>query len=113
MLLRPVKSRILFKQMLGRGTREGERYRDKTHFTVFDCFGGTLLEYFRKTTGITENLPSGPVRTLHEIVEEIWQNRDTAYNVGCLVKRLQRFDKALTGEAREAITRPRSSLTSQ
>ncbi len=70
-LLRPVKSRILFEQMLGRGTRRGERYRDKTHFTVFDCFDGTLLEYFRKTTGITEDLPSGPVRTPHEIVEEI------------------------------------------
>jgi type I restriction enzyme R subunit len=102
-LLRPVKSRILFEQMVGRGTRRGERYRDKTHFTVFDCFDGTLLEYFRKTTGITEDLPTGPVRTLHEIVEEIWQNRDTAYNVGCLVKRLQRMDKALTGEAREAL----------
>jgi type I restriction enzyme R subunit len=102
-LLRPVKGRILFEQMLGRGTRMGERYRDKTHFTVFDCFDGTLLEYFRKTTGITEDLPTGPVRTLHEIVEEIWQNRDTTYNVGCLAKRLQRFDKALTGEAREAL----------
>ena len=76
-LLRPVKSRILFEQMLGRGTRKGEQYPDKSHFTVFDCFDGTLLEYFRKTTGITEELPSGPVRTLHEIVEEIWQNRDT------------------------------------
>jgi type I restriction enzyme R subunit len=102
-LLRPVKSRILFEQMLGRGTRKGERHRDKTHFTVFDCFDGTLLEYFRKTTGITEDLPTGPVRTLHEIVEEIWQNRDTSYNVGCLAKRLQRLDRALTGEAREAL----------
>jgi type I restriction enzyme R subunit len=102
-LLRPVKSRILFEQMLGRGTRKGERHPDKTHFTVFDCFDGTLLEYFRKTTGITEDLPSGPVRTLHEIVEEIWQNKDTDYNVGCLRKRLQRIDKALSGEAREAL----------
>ena len=41
--LRPVKSRILFEQMLGRGTRKGEKYPDKDHFTVFDCFDGTLL----------------------------------------------------------------------
>jgi type I restriction enzyme R subunit len=102
-LLRPVKSRILFEQMLGRGTRKGERHPDKTHFTVFDCFDGTLLEYFRKTTGITEDLPTGPVRTFHEIVEEIWQNRDAAYNVGCLVKRLQRIDRSLSGEARETL----------
>ena len=83
-LLRPVKSRILFVQMLGRGTRLGERYPDKSHFTVFDCFDGTLLEYFRDATNETEDLPTGPTRTLHEIVEAIWQNTDTAYNVGCL-----------------------------
>ena len=46
--LRPVKSRILFEQMLGRGTRAGEKFPDKSHFTVFDCFDGTLLEYFRR-----------------------------------------------------------------
>src|SRR5262249_9703083 len=55
--LRPVKSRILFEQMLGRGTRKGEKYPDKSHFTVFDCFDGTLLAYFRKATGITAELP--------------------------------------------------------
>jgi type I restriction enzyme, R subunit len=52
-LLRPIKSRILFEQMLGRGTRKGENISDKSHFTVFDCFDGTLLEYFRKATAIT------------------------------------------------------------
>jgi type I restriction enzyme R subunit len=102
-LLRPVKSRILFVQMLGRGTRLGERYPDKSHFTVFDCFDGTLLEYFRDATNETEDLPTGPTRTLHEIVEAIWENKDTAYNLGCLRKRLQRIDKDLSGEAREAL----------
>lgn len=34
--LRPVKSRVLFEQMLGRGTRRSEEIR-KTHFTVYDC----------------------------------------------------------------------------
>src|SRR5262249_7280743 len=50
--LRPVKSRILFEQMLGRGTRKGEKHPDKSHFVVFDCFDGTLLEYFRNATAI-------------------------------------------------------------
>ncbi|MCX5658007.1 MAG: DEAD/DEAH box helicase family protein, partial [Candidatus Omnitrophica bacterium] len=50
--LRPVKSRILFEQMMGRGTRLCPEI-NKTHFTVFDCFGGTLLEYFKQTTSIT------------------------------------------------------------
>src|SRR5262249_25652263 len=48
--LRPVKSRILFEQMLGRGTRKGERFPDKSHFVVFDCFDGSLLEFFRNAT---------------------------------------------------------------
>ena len=47
--LRPVKSRILWVQMLGRGTRKCPEI-NKTKFTVFDCFDGTLIEYFKNTT---------------------------------------------------------------
>jgi hypothetical protein len=32
--------------MIGRGTRKGEHYPDKSHFVVVDCFDGTLLELF-------------------------------------------------------------------
>ena len=98
--LRPVKSRILFEQMLGRGTRKGERFPDKSHFTVFDCFDGTLLAYFKQTTGITVEAPVPPSRTITEIIEDIWSNRDRQYNIGCLVKRLHRIDKEMAGEAR-------------
>ncbi|OGV65077.1 MAG: hypothetical protein A3K19_20420 [Lentisphaerae bacterium RIFOXYB12_FULL_65_16] len=98
--LRPVQSRILFEQMLGRGTRLGEKYPDKSHFTVFDCFAGTLLRRFQQATAITASLPVGPSRTIAEIIEDIWNNRDRAYNTRCLVKRLQRIDKEMSGEAR-------------
>jgi type I restriction enzyme R subunit len=99
--LRPVKSRILFEQMLGRGTRKGEKYSDKSHFTVFDCFDGTLFAYFKQATAMTEEAPAGPTRSITEIIDEIWRNRDRDYNVRCLVKRLQRIDKEMSGEARE------------
>ncbi len=103
--LRPVKSRILFEQMLGRGTRKGERFPDKSHFVVFDCFDGTLLEYFRKTTGMTIEPPEGDGKSIPQIIEEIWQNKDRDYNVRRLVKRLQRVDKQMSGEARELFAR--------
>lgn len=99
--LRPVKSRILFEQMLGRGTRKGEKFPDKSHFTVFDCFDGTLLEYFRQATAITAEEPIPPTRTLHEIIEDIWANRDRDYNIRCLTKRLLRVDKEMHGDARK------------
>jgi len=99
--LRPVQSRILFEQMLGRGTRRGEKYSDKSHFTVFDCFDGALLERFKQATAITEQAPVGPSRSIIEIIEDIWNNRDRPYNVRCLVKRLQRIDKEMAGEARD------------
>ena len=35
-----------------------------------------------------------------EIIEDIWENRDRDYNIRCLVKRLQRIDKEMAGEAR-------------
>lgn len=104
-MLRPVKSRILFEQMLGRGTRKGDRYPEKSHFTVFDCFDGTLLEYFRKATAITAEPPNKPARSIVEIIDDIWANRDRSYNTRCLVKRLQRIDKEMAGEARELFSR--------
>src|SRR6266478_6197260 len=99
--LRPVKSRILFEQMLGRGTRRGEKFPDKSHFTVFDCFDGTLLEYFRSATAITAEPPEKELRTIKQIIDDIWGNRDKDYNIRCLVRRLQRIDKEMSGAARD------------
>ncbi len=100
--LRPVKSRILFEQMMGRGTRRCPEI-GKTHFTVFDCFGGTLLQYFKQATNFTGDPPLKPSRTLSEIIEDIYQNRDRSYNIRCLVKRLQRVHKEISAEGRELI----------
>ena len=99
--LRPVKSRILFEQMLGRGTRKGEHFPDKSHFVVFDCFDGTLLAYFRNATDITAEPPEQEFRTVVEIIADIWDNRDRDYNIKRLVKRFHRIDKEMSGEARE------------
>lgn len=41
-LLRPIKSKILFNQMMGRGTRTHE---SKTHFKIFDCV--SAFEYHK------------------------------------------------------------------
>lgn len=103
--LRPVKSRILFEQMLGRGTRKGEKYPDKSHFVVFDCFDGTLLEYFRNSTAITAEPPEPDGKTIAQIIDEIWQNKDRDYNVRRLVKRLRRVDKQMSGDARVKFAR--------
>lgn len=104
-ILRQVRSRILFEQMLGRGTRKGEKFPDKSHFVLFDCFDGTLLEYFKKATAMTDEPPRTTSRTIVEIIDDIWKNNDRAYNVGCLVKRLQRIEKEMAGEAREDFAR--------
>jgi type I restriction enzyme R subunit len=103
--LRPVKSRILFEQMLGRGTRRGERFPDKSHFVLFDCFDGTLLAYFRETTAMTVEPPEGDGKTIAQIIEEIWQNQDRDYNTRRLVRRLRRVDKEMSGDARDQFAR--------
>jgi type I restriction enzyme R subunit len=97
--LRPVQSRILFEQMMGRGTRLCPDVH-KTHFTVFDCFNGSLLEFFRKTTGITAEAPLKATRTIKEIVQAIANNEDLKYNIGVLSKRLHRISKNITQEGR-------------
>jgi type I restriction enzyme R subunit len=104
--LRPVKSRILFEQMLGRGTRRSpDLVPGKDHFVVFDCFDGTLFEYFRNTTGMTVEPPEGDGKTVEKIVEEIWDNTDRDYNTKRLVRRLQRVSKNMSGEARDLFAR--------
>ena len=111
--LRPVKSRILFEQMLGRGTRLCKDI-NKSHFVVFDCFDGTLLEYFKNATGITAEPPLRENLTTPELIEHIWENKDREYKVRCLVRRLQRADKEITGEARELFAKyvPQGDLAS-
>lgn len=99
--LRPVKSRILFVQMMGRGTRKGEHYPDKSHFVVFDCFSGTLIDYFDKITDMTEEPPVKEVKPIKKIIEDIWNNRDRAYNIRILTRRLNRIEKEMSGEARD------------
>jgi len=100
--LRPVKSRILFEQMVGRGTRKSVHFPGKSHFVVFDCFDGTLLEYFKKATTITAEPPERSPRSISEIIEDIWNNRDTDYNIRILIKRVQRIEKEMGAEARDA-----------
>jgi type I restriction enzyme R subunit len=105
--LRPVKSRILFEQMLGRGTRlctnfpNGQGTPPKTHFTVFDCFDGTLLEAFKNSTGMTQVNPINQTRSIEQIIQDLNNNIDVEYNTRCLVKRLQRIAKNTTAEGRE------------
>jgi len=97
--LRPVKSRILFEQMMGRGTRRCSEIH-KTHFTVFDCFNGSLLEFFRKTTGITAEAPVKSTKSIEEIIQAIANNEEREYNIRVLSKRLHRISKNITQEGR-------------
>jgi len=95
--LRPIRSRILFEQMLGRGTRRCDAVH-KTHFTVFDAVG--VLEYFRDASAFTFEPPAKPTRPVQDIVRAIADNQDRPYNIRVLVKRLQRVDKHITAEGR-------------
>jgi type I restriction enzyme R subunit len=98
--LRPVKSRILWVQMLGRGTRLCPEI-SKTHFTIFDCFNGTLIEYFHNTTDFSiEPLAKEPL-PIEQVIENIYQNVDRDYHVRVLVKRLRRIEKDMSGDGRE------------
>ena len=96
-LMRPIKSRILFEQVLGRGTRTCEAI-GKTHFTVFDAAG--VLEYFQNASAFTDAPPDKPTRKVVEIIHDIYNNRDRNYNARVLVRRMQRMAKNISGEGR-------------
>lgn len=102
--MRPVKSRILWVQMLGRGTRKCDII-NKEKFTIFDCFDGTLIEYFKNTTDFDVQLPEKETIPIAQVIENIYQNIDRDYFVKVLVKRLRRIDRAMSGDAREKFSR--------
>jgi type I restriction enzyme R subunit len=97
--LRPVKSRILWEQMLGRGTRRCPDI-NKSKFVVFDCFDGTLIEYFKDVSSFAIEPPRKTPLTIVEVIENIWQNIDRDYHIRILGKRLLRIDKDMSAEAR-------------
>lgn len=98
--MRPVKSRILWTQMLGRGTRLCPEI-NKTHFTIFDCFDGSLIEYFKNVTEFNIEPPQKDPVSLEQVIENIYNNTDREYYTNVLIKRLRRIDKNMSGEARE------------
>jgi type I restriction enzyme, R subunit len=102
--LRPVKSRILWTQMLGRGTRKCPDI-NKGFFTVFDCFDGTLIDYFKDSVDFTLEFDEiGETVTIEMIIENIWNNVEPAYNTNRLIKRLRRIADTMHSLARENFT---------
>lgn len=97
LFLRPVRSRILFEQMMGRGTRRCDEI-GKAQFTVFDAVG--LLEYFGQASAFTAEPPTRASRQVAEIIEDIYGNVDRDYSVRVLVRRLQRIAKNVSAEGR-------------
>lgn len=102
--LRPVKSRILWVQMLGRGTRRCVDI-NKEKFVIFDCFGGSLVKYFKNTTDFVVEAPQKEPIPLEQVIENIYQNVDRDYNTGVLIRRLQRIDRTMSAEARQQFSR--------
>lgn len=99
--LRPVKSRILWEQMLGRGTRKCDEI-GKTHFVIFDCFNGTLIKYFKNASyNFKIDPPGTDTIAIKELIEKIYNNEDRYANAKRLAKRLHRIEKNMSGNARE------------
>ena len=102
--LRPVKSRILWEQMLGRGTRRCDDI-GKTHFVIFDCFNGTLIRYFKNASyNFKIETPGTDTITIKELIEKIYNNEDRKANAKRLSRRLHRIEKDMSGNAREAFS---------
>jgi len=98
--LRPVKSRILWTQMLGRGTRKCPDI-NKGFFTIFDCFDGTLIDYFKDSTDFVVHVEeTNETVTIQQIIENIWNNVDRDYNTKRLIKRIQRIAATMSDKAR-------------
>ena len=101
--IRPVQSRILFEQMMGRGTRLCPEI-NKTHFVVFDTL--ELLEFMEKHKLSEFTLPSAAQNLkITEVIKLIKKGfrRDETINI--LVKKLQRIAKNVSEEGVEEFSK--------
>ena len=72
--LRPCKSRILFEQMLGRGTRlRGQASRTSRTSWSSTASTAALLQVLPERTGMTDEPPEKPTRTIERDHRGIWQ----------------------------------------
>jgi type I restriction enzyme R subunit len=107
LFMRPVRSRVLFEQMLGRGTRVISATdlqavtpdaRTKTHFVIVDAVG--VVEQEKADTQTLERKRTVPFEKLLESVA--WGARDVD-TLTSLAGRLARLERALTEADRAEI----------
>lgn len=101
--VRPVQSRILFEQMMGRGTRKCEEI-NKTHFTVFDTL--KLLEFMKKhkLSDFVEP-PKSQSLGIRDVVKLIKKGFRRDENINVLVAKLQRIAKNVSEEGVEEFSK--------
>ncbi len=95
-IIRMVKSRIIWSQMLGRGVRRCDEI-GKDHYKIFDCFDGTVINYFKNTNDFKFDPPEKLHLELSKIIENIHQNVDLNYHTNLLIKRLRRVERLIAG----------------
>lgn len=97
--VRPVQSRILFEQMMGRGTRRCDEI-NKTHFTVFDTL--RLIEFMNEhnLSDFVEP-PRSHYMKIREVIKSIKKGFRREENIEVLVAKLQRIAKNVSEEGME------------
>ena len=98
--IRPIKSRILFEQMMGRGTRLSSDI-GKDHFTIYDAVG--VIDYFKNATNFPDPLPTKKTKSYKEIIDELANNKNRDYNVKILSRRLLRISKNISFDGRKEL----------
>ena len=109
--VRPVNSRILFEQMMGRGTRKCDEIY-KTHFVVFDTL--KLLE-FMKNNKLSEFIepPQSQTLPIREVIDYVDKGFNREQHINIIVRKLQRIAKNVSEEGREQFAQfiPNSNIT--
>ena len=92
---RIVRSRVLFEQMMGRGTRRCDQI-SKTHFTVFDTLGVCKMHKELENAAFDEDYVEPSKRiSIKKIVDKIYRGIRKDYYTERLVRRFQRIAKKL------------------
>ena len=101
--LRVIDSSFLWTQMLGRGVRLCPKIH-KTHFKIFDCFGGSLVNYFsNKISDFTLIPPRQQTLPIQQVISNFIDQIEPDCHLEILIRRFHRLDRSITPEGKEQL----------
>ena len=98
----PIKSPALWIQLLASCLRCCPSL-NKTHVKIFDCFNGSLINFFNDSVEFSIESPRWQSMPLSQIIQNLANQIEPDFHLSMLMRRLYRIDRSVTLEGKNQL----------